>query len=117
MIRSNGTRRSRPETSGLAAVLVVVILVIAALLVIALTLPLLSRSLVLFGIVASCCWIAIFAGAVAATRALGGRRQPDEASAGGEAQRAERVPDDSVAYDGRLERFARSAAEAEKSLD
>jgi hypothetical protein len=46
------------------------IVLAGALLVTALTLPLLDRSVALFGVIAGVCWLAVFAIAIALTRAM-----------------------------------------------
>ena len=99
--------RRRP--TGAALALAVAVLVLAALLTTALTLPLLSHSILEFAIVAGFAWAAIFAGAIVLTRAAG-------ASDRGEplAERAEGVLDDPVANDLRLDELTGSTAHLEE---
>jgi len=107
------TPSGRRGPAGVALALAVVVLVLAALLTTALTLPLLSYSVVEFAVVAGIAWAAIFAGAVALTRGVSGAAG---ASDGGEpiAERAEGVLDDPVADGLRLDGLAGSAAHLEE---
>jgi hypothetical protein len=86
--------RRRP--TGVALALAVAVLVLAALLTTALTLPLLSHSVVEFAAVAGFAWAAIFAGAIALTRGVSrDARSSDRGESLGE--RAERILDEPVA--------------------
>jgi hypothetical protein len=105
MSREAGTR------SPLAVALAIVVLVVAAMLVMLLTLPLLSHSAVEFAVAATLSWLAIFAGAVAVSRAVSLRGR--EAVA----ERPESVLNDTLA-DGRgLDGVAAGTAQLEKGTD
>jgi hypothetical protein len=94
----------------------VAIIAVAAFLVSVLTLPLLSRSFTAFAVIAGCCWAAIFAAVFVMTRSLSRSTSSRDRSDRSEpfAQRAERIPDNSVSDNGRLERAAGSSAHAEE---
>jgi hypothetical protein len=117
--RGNDENAETRERSGVVVVLVVTIIVIAALLVTALTLPLLSRSVVAFAVVAGCCWLAIFAATFAVSRSLGRSTGVAGRSTGSEtlAQRPEGILNHTLTDGSGLERVASSSAEAEKRLD
>jgi cobalamin biosynthesis protein CobD/CbiB len=119
-VKETSDRRlaKKPQRAVGVALLVVTIL-IAALLVTFLTLPLLSRSLVVFAVVAGSCWAAVFAAAVLVTRSLGRPSAAAGGSAGAEplAESPEGILDHAVANDVGLEEVAAGAAHAEKRVD
>jgi len=109
---------SQPRKGGVAFALLIVSIVLAAFLTAFLTLPLLNGSVVVFGVVAGCCWAVVFAAAVLLSRSLG-RSDPANRSAAGEplGERSERILDDPVPNHSRLESVAGGEAHAQKGLN
>jgi small-conductance mechanosensitive channel len=107
----------QPRRRGVAVALALTIIVLAAFLTTILTLPLLSKSIVTFAVVAGCCWAAIFTAAFFVSRSLGSASAANR-SAGGEplAERPERVLDDPLPDHVRLEGVAGSDARVQERL-
>jgi hypothetical protein len=117
--RGNSEKAETTQRSAVVVVLIVTIIVLAALLVTALTLPLLSRSVVAFAVVAGCCWLAIFAATFAVSRSLGRPTGVEDRSTGSEAlaQRPEGILNHTLTDGSGLERVASGPAEAEERVD
>jgi hypothetical protein len=107
---------TRRRPTGVAVALAAAVLVLAAVLTTALTLSLLSRSILEFAVVAGFAWAAIFAGAIALTRSVS---RDVDVSDGGEplAECAEGILDDPLADELRLDGLARGAAHLEEGAN